>query len=140
MLMKKLNIKSLSILLLVFVAGGLGIYLVFINYQDANTKPREKSDSAISQADKKVRITEDGFSPEEVKIKKGQSVVWVNENDDFRWPASNIHPTHEIYSAFDPLEPLAPGEIWVFSFEQVGEWRYHDHLKPNKMGTVTVTE
>ena len=139
MFMKNLNIKSL-VVLLVIVALGLGIYLVFASKQDVNTNPKKESASEISQADQKVRITEDGFSPEKIQVKKGQLVVWVNEDDDFHWPASNVHPIHEIYPDFDPLEPLNPGEVWFFTFDKQGEWRYHDHLKPNKRGIVTVTQ
>ena len=83
-------------------------------------------------------MTASGFAPNTINIKKGDSVTWVNEDSQYHWPASDIHPTHEIYSEFDPKEPLAPGEAWAFSFEKVGTWSFHDHLRPGWTGTGTV--
>jgi plastocyanin len=86
-------------------------------------------------------MTTDGFSPADVTIKSGEAVKFVNATTNgYFWPASNLHPTHELYPEFDPREPIAPGDSWTFVFKRVGEWGYHDHLKANKRGTVKVTE
>ena len=90
----------------------------------------KNTDEVISQGNVVVRMTKNGFEPEEIKIKKGQTIIWVNEDADFHWPASNLHPTHEIYTEFDSRKPLAPGKRWVFTFDKAGEWRCHDHLNP----------
>ena len=94
----------------------------------------------LFRADRVVEIGDKGFAPQIITIRKGETVVWVNKGAGYYWPASNIHPTHKIYPELDPLEPLAPGEAWAFTFEQTGEWRLHDHLRPSKGGTVRVTE
>ena len=52
------------------------------------------------------------------------------------WPASNIHPTHEVLSSFDPLEAIPPGESWTFTFVDNGYWRYHNHIDPSETGLV----
>lgn len=91
-------------------------------------------------ADFTILMTPEEFVPSELTIKKGQSVQWSNEDTDYRWPASDLHPIHEIYPEFDPREPLAPGESWVFTFQRAGSWRYHDHLRPGERGVVIVTE
>ena len=113
--MKKLF--ALSLLLLI-VAGGT--FLVFSG--SVSTK------EVLAGVDVVVEITDQGYSPERIIVSRGDQVAWVNRSSEYRWPASNVHPSHEIYSAFDPQEPLAPGETWVFTFERVGEWRCHDHL------------
>jgi plastocyanin len=84
--------------------------------------------------------TNSGYEPKEVTIKKGDIVLWKNESDDYHWPASDLHPTHAIYSEFDPLKPVAPGADWKFKFDKTGIWKYHDHIRANKVGTVTVVE
>ena len=70
------------------------------------------------------------------------------------WPASNIHPTHSAYpgsgiekcstggkgSVFDACEPLSSGARYSFIFNQVGQWRFHDHINPQATGTVIVSE
>ncbi len=84
--------------------------------------------------------TENGYEPKEVTIKKGDIVLWKNESEEFHWPASDLHPTHGIYPEFDPLKPIAPGDEWKFKFDKVGVWKFHDHIRANKTGTITVVE
>lgn len=85
-----------------------------------------------------IRRTENGYEPAEVTIREGETVSFVNDSSSFHWPASDVHPTHTIYSEFDPLEPVAPGDTWSFTFTKAGEWRFHDHIRANLKGVVTV--
>ena len=78
------------------------------------------------------------FVPKRLEVDPGQQVTFVNESDKPFWPASNIHPTHEIYPEFDALGPIAPGEAWVFTFDAPGFWRYHNHRGPRETGIVVV--
>lgn len=83
-----------------------------------------------------IAMNKDGFSPDKITVKKGDSVKFVNEDTQDHWPASNIHPTHDIYPEFDPKAPVKPGQSWSFTFGKEGIWRYHDHLHPSLIGTV----
>ncbi len=84
-----------------------------------------------------VTYTDDGiFAPERLHILTGDEVVFVNDSRIPVWPASNIHPTHEILSSFDPLEAIAPGESWTYTFVDNGYWRYHNHIDPSETGLV----
>ena len=74
-----------------------------------------------------------------MEISVGQEVRFVNDAEIPFWPASNIHPTHEIYRDFDPKRPVLPGEAWDFTFERPGFWRYHNHLDPSQSGLVVVS-
>jgi plastocyanin len=88
-----------------------------------------------------VVMDQKGFTPSNFEVPLGQSVCWINrENSDGRWPASNIHPTHEIYAEFDPKKPIPPGQTWCFTFDQEGIWRFHDHLFPEFTGVVRVED
>ncbi|MCY4272752.1 MAG: hypothetical protein OXF00_08930, partial [bacterium] len=87
----------------------------------------------------RVVYTESGFQPEQVEIAAGEAVVFVNESEDFFWPASNIHPTHEILPEFDPKRPLAPASSWSHRFDEPGQWYYHNHLAPDEGGLVSVS-
>lgn len=87
-----------------------------------------------------ITRTDAGYEPPQVTIKKGDIVLWKNESKDYHWPASDLHPTHGVYPEFDPLRPIAPGDTWKFKFDRVGKWNFHDHIRANKVGTVTVTE
>lgn len=93
-----------------------------------------------------ISITDAGFEPKEVKIKKGETVSWINESSRSSWPASALHPTHAVYpegggcigSAFDACRGLETGEEFSFLFNHAGTWKYHDHLAPSRTGTVIV--
>jgi len=84
--------------------------------------------------------TNDGYVPNEVTITAGDTILWLNESQDYHWPASNIHPTHAVYPEFDPRTPIAPGDTWSFTFTKTGEWAFHDHLRANVVGKVIVKD
>ena len=86
-----------------------------------------------------IRRTTTGFEPATVTIRQGDTVTFINDSTKPDWPASNVHPTHQIYSEFDPKRPLAAGESWSFTFTKVGEWKFHDHLQANVTGLIIVT-
>ncbi|MEX0919199.1 MAG: hypothetical protein WDZ64_00415 [Parcubacteria group bacterium] len=87
-----------------------------------------------------IRMTEEGFEPKELTVWQGDEVLFINNDDVDRWPASNFHPTHSLYSEFDSMEGVPPGESWTFIFDNVGTWRMHDHLIPHMTGTIVVLE
>lgn len=85
-----------------------------------------------------IRMTTSGFEPSDARINQNDSITFINTDTVPRWPASNIHPTHEIYPEFDPKVGIKPGESWTFQFGKAGTWRYHDHLVPQYGGVITV--
>jgi len=92
------------------------------------------------------------FVPNQVSIKKGDTVTWTNVNCNPTWPASGVHPTHNVYpqhtgacakiggSDFDACHGLKVGESWSFKFDYVGDWQFHDHLNPKDTGAVNVSQ
>ena len=87
-----------------------------------------------------IDLTEEGFSPQTITIHKGDTVVFTSRLNERFWPASNPHPIHDIYPAFDPHKPIEPGASWSFQFNAIGTWNFHDHLNPYYKGTITVTD
>jgi plastocyanin len=99
-----------------------------------------------------ITITTNGFNPKEIEITKGTKVTWINKQSNPSWPASAVHPTHEVYPGssikkcgtseedkiFDACRGLQQGEKWSFIFNEVGEWYYHDHLNPSWKGEIEV--
>lgn len=85
-----------------------------------------------------ITMTEAGFSPAKLSIKKGTTVIFINKGKELHWPASNIHPSHGIYPEFDPRKPIEVRASWSFKFGKVGSWRFHDHLAPTTKGVITV--
>jgi plastocyanin len=85
-----------------------------------------------------VRMSAEAFRPPLVTIERGESVTFRNESGGDKWPASDVHPTHELYRGFDAQRAVLAGESWSFTFERSGRWTYHDHLSPNVKGTIVV--
>lgn len=82
-----------------------------------------------------VTYTDTGFSPNPFKVKAGDTVVFVNDSSKEMWVASAVHPTHEVLPGFDQLED---GDEYEYTFNQAGEWKYHNHLVPSDRGSVVV--
>ncbi len=127
---------------------GLGIILLLIagcGNQNNNITQPSTSQSSVNK-DNTVKITLSGFNPSTLSINSGETVTWINKGSSQAWPASAIHPSHEVYpetggcigSKFDACKGLKQGESYSFTFNQKGTWRYHDHLNPSSIGTIIV--
>jgi plastocyanin len=96
-----------------------------------------------------ILYTDDGFEPRDIAVAQGTRVRFLNQSDRESWPASNIHPTHSLYpekgstdclgSSFDSCDALQKDDFYDFTFNYIGEWRFHDHLRGYHTGTITVT-
>ncbi|HET7098647.1 MAG TPA: cupredoxin domain-containing protein [Patescibacteria group bacterium] len=126
------NIIFVAILLIAVLVGA------FIFYNNQNVPQTSKPETFSGDAT--ISMGTDSYSPQNLKIKKGSKVTFLNSSDSLKWPASDLHPSHLIYSEFDPKEPIKTGESWTFQFDKVGEWGYHDHLSPYITGTITVVD
>lgn len=87
-----------------------------------------------------IKITPSGFEPDSATLDQGSTVIFINQDDKPRWPASNVHPTHDLYSDFDPKKGIEPGKSWSFKAQKDGVWKFHDHLFPHMRGTLTVLQ
>lgn len=99
-----------------------------------------------------VTYTDAGYSPKEITINKGDTVVFKNQSSLGMWTASALHPSHVVYSgtsvdehcpdttntSFDECKSDQPGSSWSFTFNKAGTWRYHNHVKSNHSGSVIV--
>lgn len=86
----------------------------------------------------KIEMTQSGFSPKEITIKKGDKVEFVNKDSAKHWPASGIHPTHKLCPGFDAVGGVGAGKTYSFTFNEVKECPFHDHLSPNLFGQIIV--
>jgi len=75
-----------------------------------------------------ITLTKNGFVPNEIYINRGTTVVFNTTAGNPFWPASDLHPFHTIYSAFDPKGPVAATSTWSFTFDKDGHWSFHDHI------------
>ena len=124
-------------LILIFIIGSVWL---LTRKTESTQPPAQTTPAATANSVKTVEIimTDDGYQPNTITINVGDKLRFVNKGRNAHWPASNIHPTHDLYPEFDPKRGLAPGEKWAFTFLNKGHWPMHDHLYPEIKGVITV--
>ena len=125
--------KMLIILGLVVLSA---IFLVWILF-GAKSQNIEVMDMS-NQDEVSIVLNDEGYQPRYVRISPGTAVTFSTTRDNQHWPASNLHPSHEIYPEFDPKRPLEAGETWTFVFNNEGEWGMHDHIRSYYTGIIYV--
>lgn len=125
--------RKILILILVVVLIAAAGFLFLLNKQAPATYSAGPSGKIF-----KMVLGENGYEPQNITIKKGDIIEFSTSLEKPSWPASDIHPTHGIYSEFDPQDAIMPGKTWKFKFDKLGTWRYHDHLAPYFTGKITV--
>lgn len=86
-----------------------------------------------------VDITSHGFVPQDVRVKVGQGVKWVNIDRKPHQPATDPYPLENGLSGFRAAAPLQMSQSYTFTFDKTGVFTYHDHLNPLKFkGSVIV--
>jgi len=111
--------------------------------QTGNSSSNSSDNSGNQQAQSgtvEIDMTDSGFSPSEVTVKSGTTVVFKNTGSKPAWPASNPHPVHTDLSGFDAKRAIANGDSYSFTFTKVGVWGFHNHLAPSEGGHVTVVQ
>lgn len=137
--MKK-TIATISIAALVALGG---YFILTLNQQEA--QPSSAIQPTVVE-EKLVTYTDSGYSPNSITIKKGETVIFKNQSARSMWTASGAHPTHRLYpttggclgSTFDACQGVQPDDSWSFTFDIVGAWKYHNHLRPEDTGTIIV--
>ncbi|MEK9179827.1 MAG: hypothetical protein AAB897_00205 [Patescibacteria group bacterium] len=81
-------------------------------------------------------------SPANLTVHVGDTVTFINEDDDLRWPGSDPHPTHSALPLFDALGGISTGQSFSYTFKAAGVVGWHDHLPedPPTAGYITVLE
>lgn len=114
----------------------------------------EGGDTMMGNSPKTVAVTytDSGFDPNNITIKAGDTVRFVNGSSASFWPASAFHPTHTTYpgsnitkcgtpeaiNIFDACRAHTPGESYSFTFNEIGKWNYHNHLSASFFGSIVV--
>src|SRR5665811_1733885 len=93
--------------------------------------------TSCGSADTTVTLKDLSFQPDVVTIKKGETVTWENEDRRIRQIMSGAPPL----MTDDFMSPeINPGESWSHTFDEAGEFPYHDMKIPNQRGRIMVEE
>lgn len=143
------------------IIGGVVIALLVLGavfvVASQNKKPEESttshspSDTSTSNSDStatdtpasdpqsgevNVDIKDFAYAPEKITVKKGSKVTWTNQDS----------AQHNVVSDSDSPQKgldgplLAKGKSYSFTFDTVGEYKYHCQPHPNMVGTIEVVE
>lgn len=137
--MSKNLVLGIVAAVIVLLAGGF--YL--LSNRDSglvSPSPEPMPVPPVSTNLKTVHMTDTEYIPASLTINQNDTITFINRGSNNHWPASALHPTHQVYPEFDPKAPIKPGDSWSFTFTKVGVWRWHDHLYPTINGTITVTQ
>jgi plastocyanin len=118
-------------LVIATVVAAAGILIYPLVFKPA-PEPEPKTNDKVSI----ITITDEGFEPATLLVKKGTAVTWVSKDDETNHQvASNPYPKLD-----GPLksESLSDGGHYTYTFNQPGKYEYHDHLNPVNNATVIV--
>ena len=90
------------------------------------------SSAAVAQKSVEVTIRDYRFSPQEIRIKAGESVKWINAEK--RTSHSVLFPDENGLES----ERLFPDESWQRTFKQPGVYKYRCGPHEEMTGTVIV--
>jgi plastocyanin len=87
-----------------------------------------------------VSITPQGFEPQTIKIKKGQSLTWVNQDDKPHHVVADPFPSGDSLKSLNSIEPLTRDDSYTAVFEKMGTFTYHDQLDPVGFKATVIVE
>ena len=118
---------------LVLLLIGVGTW--WLVSKDEGTKSPDILPSVV------INISDEGFTPATLLVKKGQAVTWENGDAAPHRVAANPYPEHTELPDLDSQVSVSPGGTYVYTFNETGTFNYHAHEDPVKYhGTITVVE
>lgn len=127
LLRKNLVIRNTFIVLGALSAILLVVILVLI------LSPSKEEATKVAE----IRITDDGFVPSQLNIEPGTKVVWTNDSKKIHQIAANPHPNRDDLPGLKS-EILNNGQIYEYTFDDSGNFGYHDEIEPTTNGIVEV--
>lgn len=119
----------IAVVLLVIIGVSSTLLIRSGNQQDIAAEPN----------DALVEISNVAFTPGLVKIKKGNSVTWINT--DKKPHKIEVDMTTKALPELTSGEELAQNATYTFTFKEAGTYTYYDPLNPTALkGTVIVEE
>lgn len=113
-----------------FTISALGILILLggCSYYQTQTQSSQTKTTAPTATANSVTIQNFAFSPAELKVKAGATVIWVN----------NDSAPHTIKSATFNSATLANGDKFEFKFDKAGTFDYACSIHPSMKGKIIV--
>ncbi len=79
--------------------------------------------------------------PASLTIQAGDTVTFINEDNNLHWPGADPHPTHSGLPSFDATGGISKNQSYSHTFDKAGKFGWHEHLiedNPPTLGFITV--
>lgn len=122
-------------------ASSNGIGTIIEGAEVKATPTAENSESCVAMADVTVDVANFSFSPKDITIDLGETVMWVNKGG-----THNVNGSMETYpdnpESFGSGDPSSSGWTYSFTFNTPGiyDYRCDPHASQGMVGTVTVLD
>lgn len=116
----------------VILAVGTVTALTLLGTDDSNTVNAAPAGT--------VSITAQGFEPQTIKVKRGQAVTWVNQDDKPHHVVADPFPSGDSLKSLNSIEPLTKDDAYTSTFEKMGTFTYHDQLDPVGFKATVIVE
>lgn len=121
---------------LVVILIAATLIIGFLLFQVSKT-PKKTGPGSVPIPRLEVVVGKNGFSLQTLTIKKGETVVWINQSGGNVTVNSDPHPTHNLHRFLNKGEFSSGSSVQV-TFEETGTFSYHNHLNPSQKGTIVV--
>lgn len=105
----------------------------------ASTPTPAKSSSTPAKKTHAVDIKDFAFTPSELKIKTGDSVIFTQRDGTIHTVDTDPHPQHTQLLGFDSGS-LSQGQSYTHTFTKAGTFSYHCSPHPNMTAKIVVEE
>ncbi|MGH7158072.1 MAG: cupredoxin domain-containing protein [Candidatus Saccharimonadales bacterium] len=129
--------KLLLILVAVALVAVAGWFIFSRNSDQEQSGGNGAGGESVFADEAIITYTDSGFSPSALSVTSGTTVIIVNESGEQLDFSSSPHPVHSDNPELN-RDTLSPGESDSFILTEPGTWGYHNHLNPDKTGTITV--
>lgn len=136
---KRLSKKTLFIItgVLVFSVFCIFFLLYFLSMHILQEKPFLHRNTPLPNITR-VILTDNGFSPSEITIKKGTAVQWENDSSSASASVnSDEYPTNKLYPGLN-LGKFNKGSTIIHVFTSSGNFTYHNQFNPQQTGKISV--
>ncbi len=131
------GLLALIIIIIIIIAAGVYLYYAQSSNRNVQTSMNNSTNQSMgnnsantTSAATTISIQNMTFNPNQITIKSGTNIQWVN-NDNVQHQISSDN------GAFQS-NTLNPGDSYNFFFAKTGIYGYHDALNPTITGTIIV--
>jgi plastocyanin len=126
----------------IIVAAGLIFYLLYHTGVVKLPAARAQDCTGVSIPENStvIKMEHGKFDPSELTVHVCDTVLFLNLDDEQKWPAVGPHPTHSSYPGFDAGREMKKFDYFQFQLNRTGSYSFHDHLHESVRGKINIIE